>query len=417
MLCLKQLFICGFLGILSSCDGLNHIDLKNLAPEGPINLFERNDIQRGELITATPVGAFSKVQLDDILKKYGISARNGVHIYKLVYQTELPTIPAVLHHASGTVVVPDGAFKVYPWISLQHGTVTGKVQAPSVSFSEGLLEASQGFLTVVQDYIGYGDAGDIFHPYMIAQFYANTGIDMLRATRSFARGKDLTLGPLFLRGYSEGGYGTMVLQKAIETDQTREFQVAASAPGAGPYDLVVTSRILGSHRLVNPVDMLFVLLSYNHWFGEEHWDLSKILNIDIPWAYQLFDGKYQNEELFSILPRETTRLFKADRLADVISETPMTREGITLRAWLTEQSLTNKGWSPTTPTRLYHCVDDTAVPVESTQSAYASFKALNRNSPVETVLIESPDPSHPYDHTTCPGFFSSLAWFEEILKE
>jgi hypothetical protein len=394
---LKQVFTWGFLGILSSC--------------------QQNASPRGTLLSATPVGVFSKEALGEKFKNYAITARSGVTVFKLVYQTELPTVPPTPHQASGIVVIPDGEHQVYPWISLQHGTITGKVDAPSVSLEEGLLEGSQGFLTVVQDYIGFGEASDVFHPYMVAESYVDSGIDMLRAARSFAQKNKLNLGPLFLRGYSEGGYGTMVLQKALETDPSGEFKAVASAPGAGPYDLVVTSRVLGSRPRVNPVNLPFVLLSFNRWYGADQWDLSQMLNIDVSWAYELFSGTYRTQELFSILPWETTRLFKAAFVSDAISTEPSTRDAKTLHQWLGEQSLTNKSWSPSTPTKLYHCIDDTAVPVEATLAAYESFKAINPNAPVETVLIEIHDPSQPYDHMSCPGFYTSLTWFNEILSQ
>lgn len=373
---------------------------------------------RGELIEASRVVSLSQAQLNERFASRGLSARNGVHIYKIVYRTETPDAQPQSIEASGIVVLPDSPAPVYPWISLQHGTIAGKVDAPSISYAEGVVEASQGFVTVVADYLGFGAASEVLHPYLVEESYADAGIDMMRAARTFAEQNKITLGPLFLRGYSEGGYATMALQKAIEQEYATEFKVIASAPAAGPYDTLTAAKILVSQTTANPVNLPFVVLSYDRWLAAEGaWDLSKVLAFDPARAKQLFSGAYRTDDILGILPPVTKQLFKADLIDDFLIDQPQGAEAQQLQKWLSAQSLHNQNWAPATPTRLYHCVDDTVVPVAAARSAYVAFKALNPNSPVEPYFIPSPDPAAPYDHGTCPGIFASLQWFGEILQK
>ncbi len=373
---------------------------------------------RGELIEATRIVSLSQAAITERIKALGIEAKTGVSIYKITYMTETPAATPAPIEASGIIVVPDTKASVYPWVSVQHGTIVGKIDAPSLSYSEGVLEASQGFVAVVADYIGFGSASEVFHPYLVAEAYADAGVDMLRAAKSFASKNTLTLGPLFLRGYSEGGYATLALQKALETQYATELPITASAPAAGPYDLVTSAKILTAQETANPVNLPFVVLSYNKWLtATTGWNIDNVIQLGQAKAYPLFSGSFRTDDIIKTLPSKTAELFKADVIADVIGTTPTTAEGTQLRTWFTEQSLHNKSWAPSVQTRLYHCRDDKTVPVEATTSAYASFKAINADSPVVPAVIDSPDAANPYTHTTCPGIYASLTWFGEILAK
>ena len=66
-------------------------------------------------------------------------------------------------------------------------------------FSEGLLEASLGFITIVPDYIGFGaiynsDPSVRIHPYIIAKSYASDGVNMMTAAKSALEAHGITLG-------------------------------------------------------------------------------------------------------------------------------------------------------------------------------------------------------------------------------
>ncbi len=364
------------------------------------------------LESATLIASVDQSTLSTKLSAYGITAKNGVKVYRIRYHTQRPDGLNTL--ASGVVIVPEGTDQSHPWISLQHGTLPAKAEAPSMAPGEGLAEASQGFVVVVADYLGYGDSAEIYHPYIIEAGYTAPLLDMLRAAREFSHNNSLNLGKLFLKGYSEGGYATLALQKAIENQSPAEFQITASAPAAGPYDVDLTANIVTQKPHVNPANLPFLVLSYNKWLADDSLPLDSIFASPVDRVTTALSGAYTTQEIFGLLPTETFALFHQDFIEDFGSAAPTFESSIKLHQFLRNQSLIDGEWSPKAPTRFYHCRDDEQIPVESSEAAYAKFKS--RGAPVEIVLISSPDPDHPYAHITCPAIFSSLQWFGEIMN-
>lgn len=417
MLRIKPLIAHGVLSFLMACSEGSTIDGDPIVKPANFKLLEAPTGSRGELLEASHVISLSQAELSERFRNFGIAARNGVRIYKISYQTQTPGTAPQPIVASGIVLVPDATQALYPWMSLQHGTITGKADAPSVSPSEGLVEASQGFFTVSMDYLGRGSASEVFPPYLIDQAYAFAGVDMLRAAKKFAAQSQINLGPLFLKGYSEGGYATMALQKTLETEFEREFKLAASAPAAGPYDVSITSQKLIEKVATNPATTPFVVLSYNRWLTTEPLDLGRIFQVEAEKVQTFFNGAYRTEDVQRNLPQQTRLLYRPELIDDMLKPNSELAESRQLKSWFEQQSLHNKGWVPRTPTRLYHCQDDEVVPVEATLSAADSFKKQKADAPVNTVIIPSPAPGQPYTHTSCPGIFASLQWFGEILSQ
>ncbi|MDQ3230725.1 MAG: hypothetical protein M3Q07_02810 [Pseudobdellovibrionaceae bacterium] len=353
-----------------------------------------------------------KEQLDQKFAALGVKARTGVDIYRIYYRTT----DMKNNHVKGTglVIVPMIRLPVFPWISLQHVTITGEAQAPSNKPEEGIFEASQGFITVVADQIGFGGTTGTTHPYLFKNAYPKALVEMLRASKTFIAANGLTVGPLFLRGYSEGAYATMALQKAIETQHATEFQLVASAPGAGPYELEQTA--MGSMALpqVNPVNLSLLALSYAQYLAPEI-DLSKVFAISLDEVKKTLDGSKSYEDALKTLPSAPSALFKAEFIADFTQAQPTTLEAQTLRRLLKENSHFKDGWTPKTLTRFYHCRDDEAVPVQLTDYAMGAISALAPNAPVSKVIMDSPDASKPFRHQTCPLYYSAISWFGEIL--
>jgi pimeloyl-ACP methyl ester carboxylesterase len=317
--------------------------------------------------------------------------------------------------ASGLVIIPDAPGSEFPWISLQHGTVASKNEAPSLRPSEGLYEASQGFVTVVMDYIGYGRSADSFHPYLIAGTYVPAGVDLLRATRKLARDQGLTLGKLFLKGYSEGGYATLALQKALETDYSGEFTLSASAPAAGPYDLEVSALAAMSQVKSNPLITSFLLLAYDEWLAPEL-DLNVIFNLNPTELKNLYSNGASSSEIMRALPEETRALINGPFLDDFLRTSPVSAQAQLIRRLLVEQSLNQGSWVPRTATRFYHCREDEIVSVAATENTVAYFKALQTDAPITSVIAQSPDATRPYTHGSCPLVFTSVGWFQELLQ-
>jgi pimeloyl-ACP methyl ester carboxylesterase len=371
---------------------------------------------RGTLIESTFLGSYTKEQLNANFQRLGLEARNGVRLFRVNYQSQISPEEPRATAASGLVIVPDlgSSTEELPWISLQHGTVASKKEAPSLNPSEGLYEASQGFVTAVMDYIGYGSSAAEFHPYLIEGAYVPAGVDLLRATRSLIAAQGLKLGKLFLKGYSEGGYATMALQKALETDYAAEFSITASAPAAGPYDLEVAALTALSRPKSNPLISSFLVLAYDQWLAPEL-DLDAIFALDTTELTNLYTSGISSAEIMKALPMETRGLIEGPFLDDFLSTTPVSAQAQLIRRLLVEQSLNQGSWVPRTPTRLYHCADDEIVAVAATENALTHFKNLDAAAPVSAVIAQSPDASRPYSHGSCPLIFASVGWFKELL--
>ncbi len=364
------------------------------------------------LVHSERLVAITQDQLAAQLSPYGIKPRNGVVIYRVSYQTQSLDHSSV--QASGIVIVPDNKAAVYPWISLQHGTITASSQAPSASPAEGVAEASQGFVTTVADYLGYGDAKGLVHPYIIAEGYQTSLVDMLRATREFAANEKIDLGPFFLKGYSEGGYATLALQKELETRYADEFPITASAPSAGPYVPELVGDILVAEPIVNPVNIPFVVVSYKHWLAHDQLALDQIFQTSPDTLEAAFSGTYTSSQVSQLIPAASSQLFQPDFLADFLADKPQLPLANKLHDLLRSQSLL-EGWVPQTPTHFYHCKDDEQIPSEVSHVASRYFESMGGKD-IDAILIPSPDPSRPYTHGTCPAIFSPLQWFAQILS-
>ncbi len=371
---------------------------------------------RGTLLASKLLASYTKEQLNANFQRLGLTARNGVKIFSVVYQTQIASDLAQPAQASGLVLIPDSNAESFPWISLQHGTIAGKAEAPSLNPGEGLFEASQGFITTVMDYIGYGSSAELFHPYLISKAYVPAGVDILRATRRLVADEALELGPLFLKGYSEGGYATMALQKALETEYSGEFTVRASAPSAGPYDLEVAANAALSRPISNPVNTTFLVLAYDRWLAPVI-DLDSVFELDEASLQKLYSSGLSSEQIYRSLPVETRKLIKGEYLDDFLSATPRIAQARLLRELLIIQSLNRDTWVPKTTTRLYHCAEDEIVGVQATEVTLAHFQNLNPDAPVSSVIVRSPDPSRPYTHGSCPLIFAPVSWFAEILSQ
>jgi hypothetical protein len=406
-------FLISFVTLSGLCACQQTVPDQTVEEKGPTADVQQEGSAPSPFIMAVKLATVPKEQLDQKFAATGAKARTGVDIYRLYYRTTDMKNNAV--KATGIVVVPTIRLPVFPWISLQRMTITGEAQAPSNKPEEGIFEASQGFISVVADQVGFGGTTGTLHPFLFKNAYPKALIEMLRASKTFVEANGLKVGPLFLRGYSEGAYATMALQKAIETQHADEFQLAASAGGAGPYELeqsMVQSLTLPQ---MNPVSFSLLTLSYAQYLAPEL-DLSRIFAINPDQVKQTLNGSKTYTEALQSLPSEPSSLLRSEFIADFTQEQPTTPEAQTLRRLLAENGLFKDGWIPRTQTRFYHCRDDEAVPVQATDYAHGAITTLAPNAPVAKVIMDSPDASNPFRHSTCPLYFAPVSWFGEIAS-
>ena len=367
---------------------------------------------RGTLVSATPIAQLSEEQLDETYAAKNLEADNGVVIYRVVYETQTPAEEPI--QASGLILVPTTGATHFPWISLQHGTLTGKGEAPSLKSAEGIYEASQGFVTVVPDYIGYGNSAQVLHPYLLPKGYVDATIDLLRAARSFAASQKISLDAFFLKGYSEGGYATFVLQKELETKYASEFPLTASSPSAGPYNLEALAQGSFSAPSQSAFATAFIIFSMQKW-ANNALDLSQIFSADLKELESLLTIDLLTPELLE--PKPSDQVLKPAFIADFLTPVPTTEQALLLRGLFAQANLMRDTWVPQTPTRFYHCPEDEIVNVAFTQQMVEHLRQLDANAPVSSQYEVSADSAKPYTHVTCPLYYSAASWFKEILAK
>jgi predicted esterase len=303
----------------------------------------------------------------------------------------------------------------FPVMSYQNGTNTLHSQAPSVNPNNELylmLEfvASTGFVVSIPDYLGFGASDNMFHPYMDKESTVQSVLDMLRAVEELATNYlDIELkNDLYISGYSQGGWATMQVQKAIEQQFSNEFNLKASACGAGPYDLsYINEYILSQTEYPMPYFAGYMLNSYTN-LGDVTTPPDTIFNE--PYAGKistLYDGSKSGEEINAQLTTSVEDLFNASYIENYATDT--------IYSSLMETLETNSisAWATSVPTRIYHGEEDDFVPAQVSQNIYQDF--LDAGVSSNNVELY---PLPGLDHTggIIPTGLASVNWFLELTE-
>ena len=172
----------------------------------------------------------------------------------------------------------------------------------------------------------------------------------------------------------------MATHHEIEKNYADEFQVTASAPLAGPYDLSGTmDTILSWETYKQPILMAYLMNSFNYYYD---WNrLSEVFHE--PWASDIpeyFDGTQLMSTLNQRLPQELGSLlleafiddYKAGNEADILQ---------TIR----DNSLLT--YVPSAPVRLIHGDADQTVPYFNALTAKEFYEKGGKTN-VELITVE-----------------------------
>lgn len=336
-------------------------------------------------------------------------ADHGIMVYKITYYTTFQGNPKL---ASGLVCVPMGE-GTFPVMSYQNGTNTLHSQAPSVNPDNELYQmlefvASTGFVISIPDYLGFGASDNMFHPYLDKESTVQSVLDMLRAVEELATNYlDIGLeNELYISGYSQGGWATMQVQKAIEQQFSNEFNLKASACGAGPYDLsYINEYILSQTEYPMPYFTGYMLNSYTN-LGDVTTPTDTVFNE--PYAGKistLYDGSKSGEEINAQLTTSVEDLFNANYIENYATDTIYTSLVETLEA----NSI--NAWGTSVPTRIYHGQEDDFVPAQVSQNIYQDFLDAGANQ-VEMF----PLPGLDHIDGIIPTGLASVNWFLELTE-
>jgi len=317
------------------------------------------------------------------LKSFVVS---DVDIYKVVYKT---AINGQLHKASGLVCVPSTPGD-YPVLSFQNGTNTLNAYAPSefpLNYSYQLVEiiASMGYVVVIADYPGFGESADVPHPYLIAEPTVRSLIDMLFCVKELVSSElpGISLkNEYYLLGYSQGGWATLALHKALELDYYDDFDLKGSVCGAGPYNIyLLMEGMINVSIYPMPVYLGYILNSYSY-YNQFTNPVTDIFNE--PYATRistLYNGLFTSDEINGQLTTSISGLIKPEFLSGFTSS----EKYATVRDALINNSIT--AWHTYKPLLLIHGGSDTDVDPASTENIYNSMIQEGTSSDVCKKLI------------------------------
>jgi len=367
----------------------------------------------GNIVSATQIASVSKAEATAVFSAAAVPLTPvyDLKIFRIDYLT--PDETGALINASGALVVPQNLPAPAPLLSSQHGTTTLRFDvastAPAAGQPYGHLEAlafgTAGYITVLPDYIGFGDSGNRFHPYLHAKTLANSVINLLKAAKTYCSNNNIALsGKLFLAGYSEGGYATMAATKEIQENHV-ELAITASAPMAGPYDLSNSLLdVLNGTTYPSPGFVAFAFWAYDRIYA------LNILNQVFEPVFAakldaLFDGTHDlTTGINPALSTEIAVLFQSRFLTDFKGSGE-----VALKSRIAENNLYN--WTPSVSMRLIHCKGDDIVAFKNSQTAFNNFST---NGAKRFVQLVAPIPDG--THTACagPAILAAKTWFDTL---
>lgn len=361
----------------------------------------------GTAVSVEPLDAYRVWTLKALVWWVGLSKQlpveHGIDRYRLIYRTTDPAGDPV--EASGLLALPRNATPSAV-VSYQHGTRTQRADVPSTAGSqEGLLVAAvfagHGAVAVAPDYVGLGQSHDP-HPYLDAANAARNTVDLLRAARSVVEAHGIAWPQrLFLTGFSQGGQATVATHRLLEREPVDGLRVAASAPIAGPYQILSVSF---PHALTGATPNHSLYLAYlTQAYARIHAQpLDSVFRE--PWAERapgLFDGAHDGDAVIAALPSNPREMFRADFLE---------RYEAGEASWYTRALGANEthDWRPRAPLRLYYGELDLDVTPKEALAAADHMRALGAD--VTAVSVGRYD----HDGSVLPAAVKIRAWFDEV---
>jgi pimeloyl-ACP methyl ester carboxylesterase len=270
-------------------------------------------------------------------------------------QANRPTV------ASGLLAVPETTTATMPVVSYQHGTVFAKKAVPSCpdeSMETRLMIAQfagQGYLVVGADYFGKGLSTES-DSYLVKASTQQACLDMLRSAQAVSAELKLTWGPLFLSGWSQGGWATMVFLNKLES---LGIPVKAAATASAPNDLFAAINhwlhVPGENDAIYlPALMALQLNAYERYYALPGLTATAIKPEYQDAARDLYLNKITWEEASPRLPKHPSDMLMADFVA-----ASSIGSG---RYWEHLQNNQAYRWRSVTPLRSYYGDVDEVVP-------------------------------------------------------
>lgn len=352
------------------------------------------------LVSFELVKSHSKKSINALWKEKGVPkialpVKNGVDIYEVIYKVQW--VDGTWRNASGIYYVPK-VEKAVPYMMYGHGTQIHKHRTISDNASEQficLAHATDGYATFYVDYYGIGK-GEGRHLYQHAWSEGHAFIYGLYALEELNQKLEVERnGQLFLTGYSQGGHASFAAHKYIQELNDPRFQVTASSPMSGAYDMTGYQEQYMFQEYPRPFYLPYLLTSY-----EIAYD---ILDTDNPYdAFRapfdtLFPAFFEENdsktmaELNKHLPKIPSEVVDKELIDAYVAS-----DNHPFKVRLRENNLTD--WEPIAPVQLCYCVGDKEVSHKNSEVAYEKMRAAG----VEHIKLNNL--SDYLDHNTCAAF-------------
>jgi hypothetical protein len=365
------------------------------------------DVARLNKILTTELDSFTTVKNTVSLPP----ASNDVKLYRVVYATVVPEKDNRPVEASGLVAVPVVEQKRLPLLSYQHGTVFSRNAVPSspeLSAETRLMVAQfagNGYVVIGADYIGKGLSAQP-DSYMVKESTAQACLDMLTAARGVLGQQGIQTDGLFLSGWSQGAWSTMVFRNRLEE---LGIPVKAAATACTPNDLYLLVTRWINHP--SPLDARWLvgtaaLLINSH---ERYYGLPGLSQAAIKPAYwqtarDFYENKIDWSAAEKILPKTVSEL-----LDDDFAKASSLAANRFYRLLLANQAY---AWRYATPTRYYYGKVDEVMPPQVATMPVQYQQTLG-GAPAEAVYA-----GDQADHrgTFVFGIRDQRQWFDALRQ-
>ena len=337
----------------------------------------------------------------------------GMKLYRVRYKSIVPEWNNKPTISSGLLAIPETTTDSLPMISYQHGTVFEKTSVPSIpdsSMETRLMLAqygSQGYIVIGADYHGLGLSEEP-NSYFAKESTEQAMLDMLKASQTVLQHLKIKQGPLFIHGWSQGGFNTMAFLRQLET---LKIPVAGCVTAAGPSEV---SGII--NRWINnpqPGDAAFLpFAGSNFFFVKEKYsgikDLAKqAIN---PKYYQLAKDFYE----FKISFMEFIQKTNYPSMNELFNEEFRKTGNLAISPfWQTLEKMQEYRWKPTTPIINYYGEGDEVIPWEMALAGPIFQTVLG----VKTVKAENAGPKADHRCTYVYSLIHSKPFYDSLLNK
>jgi dienelactone hydrolase len=362
------------------------------------------DLERLNQVVTTELAEFSDFEISFPAPKY------SVKLYRVTYPSVIPERGNRPTVASGLIAVPELDETTLPVLSYQHGSVFGKTEVPS--FADQSAEtrlmianfAGQGYVVIGADYFGKGLSTEA-NSYIVKASTQQACVDMFFATQAVSAELGFELGPLFVSGWSQGGWSTFAFLERLER---LGIPVTAAAVASGPTDLYATVNRWANNW--QPIDASYItpLLAIMLHAFEWYYDMPGFTTTAIKPEYQqiasdLFTNAQPYDDIIADFPA---------RLPDMLQEEFMAAiaRGEDRFSHMLQESHGYR-WRAVTPQRVYSGGSDEVTPAFLGQLP-VGYQEVVGGAPATAV-----DAGEKADHR---GIFlysinDQKAWFDSLI--